>query len=165
MVLDAIRRRRSIRQYTSEPVSEDQIRIMLEAAMSAPSANDSRPWQFVVVRDPALRRELAQTHPWSGMAAQAPVVFAILGDEGRSSHWVEDTSAATQNLLVQAAALGLGTVWVAVYPHRDREGYVRKVLGVPSDLRVLCLVPCGHPAQTRPPHDRYDARLVHWDRY
>jgi nitroreductase len=165
MVLDAIRKRRSIRQFTDDPVTDEQVRVLLEAAMAAPSANDSRPWQFVVVRDAGLRQQLSQTHPWSGMAAQSPVVFVVLAEEARSVHWVEDTAAATQNLLVQAAAEGLGTVWVAVHPHRDREGHVRKVLAIPSGLRVLCLVPTGHPARQRQPENRYDERRVHWDKY
>jgi nitroreductase len=166
MVLDAIRKRRSIREYTPLPLTEEQVRLLLEAAMLAPSANDSRPWEFVVVRDEALRMQLARTHSWSGMAAQAPAVFVMLGDERRSPrHWVEDTSAATENLLVQAAAMGLGAVWVAVYPEQSREEYVRQALGIPAHLRVLCLVPVGHPASPKPPRDRFEEKRVHYDRY
>ncbi|MHB1005958.1 MAG: nitroreductase family protein [Chloroflexota bacterium] len=165
MVLDAIKKRRSIRQYTAEPITDEQIRTLLAAAMQAPSANNSRPWEFVVVRDPALREELAKTHRWSGMVARAAAVFVVLGDEDRSDHWVEDTSAATQNLLVQATEMGLGTVWVAIYPHREAEQHVRHALGIPVSLRVLCLIPIGYPAAPRPAEDRYEERRVHFDRY
>ncbi|HEY74709.1 MAG TPA: nitroreductase family protein [Thermoflexia bacterium] len=163
--MDLIKKRRSIRKYTDEPVSDEEIRTMLEAAMAAPSANNSQPWEFVVVRDADLRRQLAQTHPWSGMCAGAPVVFVVCAHESRSSHWVEDASAATENLLLAAAGLDLGAVWVGIYPNQEREAHVRKVLGIPDDVRVLCLVPVGHPAESKPPRTQYDPQKVHYDGY
>jgi len=164
-MLDLIKKRRSIRKYTNEPVSEADIISLLEAAMAAPSASNIQPWEFIVVREESLRRKLAETHPWSWMCADAPVVFVICGDERRSDHWVEDTSAATENLLLAATGLGLGAVWVAIYPRPQREEHVRNVLGIPPELRVLCLVPVGHPAESKPPHTKYDERKVHYDGY
>ncbi len=162
---DLIKKRRSIRQYTADPVSDADIRTLLEAAMAAPSGSDRRPWEFVVVRREDRRRHLAAMKQWSFMCADAPVVFVVCGDEGRSEHWVEDTSAATENLLLAAAGLDLGAVWVAVYPDRAREEYVRQALGIPPELRVLCLVPVGHPAEEKPPHTKYDEHKVHYDRH
>ena len=164
-MLDLIKKRRSIRAYTAETVSDADIKALLEAAMAAPSANDSRPWHFIVVRHADLRHRLAETHRWSDMCADAPLVFVVCGEAQLSNHWVEDTSAATQNLLLAAAGLGLGAVWVAVYPQPQREQYVRDLLGIPEALRVLCLVPVGHPAETKPPHTKYDERKIHYDRY
>ncbi len=164
-MLDLIKQRRSIRQYTAAPVSDADIQVLLEAAMAAPSGSNRQPWEFVVVRDRALCRKLGDTHAYSKMAAEAAVVFVVCGHEARSAHWVEDTSAATQNLLLAAASLGLGAVWVAVYPHADREEYVRQLLGIPRELRILCLVPAGHPAESKPPRTQYDAARVHYDRY
>ena len=164
-MLELIKKRRSIRRYTGEPVSEADVEAMLEAAMAAPSADNIQPWEFVVVREEGLRRRLAETHPWSRMGADAPVVFVVCGHERHSSHWVEDTSAATQNLLLAAAGLDLGAVWVGVYPGSRYETHVRSVLGIPRELRVLCLVPVGHPAESKPPHTKYDERKVHYDGY
>jgi len=164
-MLELIKKRRSIREYTAEPISEIHIRAMLEAAMAAPSANDRRPWEFIVVRREDLRHSLAETHQWSDMCARAPLVFVICGEERLSDHWVEDTSAATQNLLLAAAGLGLGAVWVGIYPRPSREEQVRKLLGIPRELRVLCLVPVGHPAEFKPPHTKYDQLKVHYDQY
>ncbi len=164
-MLDLIKSRRSIRKYTAEPVTDEQVQAMLEAAMAAPSANNAQPWEFVVVRDAGLRQQLAATHSWSYMAADAPVVFVVLGDPRRSDHWVEDSSAATQNLLLAATALGLGGVWVGIYPRAEREAHVRKALGIPEGKRVLCLVPVGHPAEHKPPRTQYDPAKVHRDRY
>jgi nitroreductase len=165
MVLDAILGRRSVREYTSQPVGDAQIRTLLEAAMAAPSASDLRPWEFIVVRDEQLKRTLAGVHQWAGMAARAPVVFVVCGDERRSDHWVEDTSAATENLLVQAAGMGLGGVWIGIYPRPPREEAVRRALGIPEHVRVLCLVPIGYPVAAPAPRTRYEDRCVHFDRY
>ena len=164
-MLDLIKKRRSIRAYTDEPVSDAEVKALLEAAMAAPSASNLRPWEFVVVLKDDLRQRLAKVHPWSQMCAGAPVVFVICGDERCSDHWVEDTSAATENLLLAAVALDLGAVWVGIYPRPQREAHVRSVLGIPQELRVLCLVPVGHPAESKPSHTKYDEGKVHYDRY
>jgi len=164
-MLDLIKKRRSIRTYTDEPISDADIRALLEAAMAAPSANNAQPWEFIVVREESLRQKLAETHPWSTMCADAPVVFVVCGDERRSDHWIEDTSAATQNLLLAVTARDLGAVWVGVHPSAQREEHVRNVLGIPSGVRVLCLVPVGHPAEAKPPRTQYDERKVRYDEY
>jgi nitroreductase len=164
-MLELIKKRRSIRRYTREPISDADVAVLLEAAMAAPSADNLQPWEFVVVRDAGLRRQLAETHPWSRMCADAPVVFVVCGHERRSGHWVEDASAATENLLLAAAGLDLGAVWVGVYPQTGNEEHVRRVLSIPRELRVLCLVPVGHPGESKPPHTKYDERKVHYDGY
>jgi len=165
MVLEVILKRRSIRDYTSQPVSDQQVRTLLEAAMAAPSASDRRPWHFVVVRDPELRQELGRTHQWSDMAARAPVVFVACGDEQASHHWMVDCSAAVENLLIQATAMDLGGCWVGIYPRPEREAHVRQLLHIPEALRVLCLVPLGYPAAPKSPRTRYEERCVHYDRF
>jgi nitroreductase len=164
-MLELIKRRRSIRRYTDEAVSDADVAALLEAAMAAPSADNLQPWEFVVVRDEGLRQQLAETHPWSRMCADAPVVFVVCGHERRSGHWVEDTSAATENLLLAAAGLDLGAVWVGVYPQSGYEKHVRRMLSIPRELRVLCLVPVGHPGESKLPHTKYDERKVHYDGY
>jgi nitroreductase len=165
MMLDLIMKRRSIRKYTPEPVIDEHVRALLEAAMAAPTADNLQPWQFVVVRKPELRQKLAKTHPWAGACGGAPVVFVILGDETISEHWVEDASAAMENLLLEVVALNLGSVWLGVYPNRGQESHVRKALGIPDHLRVLALAPVGHPAETKPPHSKYQEGKIHYDTY
>jgi nitroreductase len=133
--------------------------------MAAPSASDIRPWAFVVVRDLERRRSLAETHQWSTMCARAPVVIVVVGDPAASDHWVEDCSAATENLLLAVAGLDLGAVWVAVYPRPQREAHARRVLNIPDRLRVLCLVPIGHPAELKPSRTRYEQSKVHYETF
>ncbi len=164
-MLDLIKKRRSIRAYTEEPVPEADVKALLEAAMAAPSAHNAQPWEFIVVRREDLRRQLAETHQWSDICSDAPVVFVVCGHERRSDHWVEDTSAATENLLLAVAGVGLGAVWVGIYPRPQREAHVRKVLSIPDGMRVLCLVAVGHPAESKPPHTKYDESKVHYDGY
>ncbi|MCC7353418.1 MAG: nitroreductase family protein [Anaerolineae bacterium] len=160
-IIQHIEARRSIRAYTGQPVTEEQVRLLLEAAMSAPSAHDTRPWAFVVVCDPEQRRRLAETHRWSAMAAKASVVFAVVGNPAMSEHWVEDCSAATENILLAATGLGLGGVWVGIYPVEAREETVRRTLKIPQGWRPLCLVPVGYPAEEKPPRTRYEEEKVH----
>ena len=162
-MLDMIKKRRSIREYTAQAVTDEQIRQLLEAAMAAPSGNNVQPWAFVVVRNPDLKRQLAQTHTWSAMAADAAVVFVVCGNERASHHWIADASAATQNLLLAVTALGLGAVWVGIYPGAVREAHVRRALGIPDEIRVLCLVPVGHPAESKSPRTQYEESKVHYE--
>jgi nitroreductase len=164
-MLEMILKRRSVRNYTAEAVADAQVETLLQAAMAAPSADDLRPWAFVVVRDPARRRALSETHPWADMCTAAPLVIAILGDSGRSEHWIEDCSAATENLLLAAAGLDLGTVWIGVYPQSSYEDHVRQVLNIPRRLRVLCLVPVGHPAEHKPPRTRFEQSKIHYETF
>lgn len=163
--LEYIFKRRSIRAYTDAPVNDEQVDALLRAAMAAPSANDVRPWAFVVVRDAERRKELARIHPWSYMCANASVVIAVIGDPSASDHWGEDCSAAAENLLLAASTLDLGSVWVAVYPRAEREAQVRSILDIPENLRVLCLLPIGHPKENKPPRTRYEASKAHDERF
>jgi nitroreductase len=164
-MLDLIKRRRSIRQYTNQDVTEEEVRQLLEAAMAAPSGSARDPWHFIVVRDTATRQKLSQTHTFSDMCARAPVVIVVCGDEKVSDHWISDGAAATENLLLAVTALGLGAVWVGIYPRAEREAHVRQVLDIPPNVRILCLIPIGHPAEEKPPRTRYNPAKVHYDRF
>jgi nitroreductase len=164
-MIDLIKRRRSIRRYTSDPVSEEHVRQLLEAAMSAPSGRAIDPWHFIVVRDAATRQKLAATHTFSDMCSRSPVVIAVCGDEHLSDHWISDDAAAAENILLAATALGLGAVWVGIYPRAEREAYVHEVLDVPSHIRILCLIPVGHPDEQKPPRTRFNAERVHVDKF
>jgi nitroreductase len=124
---------------------------------------DMRPWEFVVVRDAATRRLLGQVHEHATMAAQSPVVVVVCGRPGVSSFWVEDCSAATENLLLEATSLGLGTVWVAAHPFPEMVARVRDALGLPDEVQPLCIVPVGYGAESQPPRTRYDAARIHYE--
>jgi len=160
--------RRSIRKFADAPVTDDQVQILLEAAMAAPSANNSRPWHFVVVRKRETREAIARSHPYAKMAVQAPVVIVPCGEPGpsfpqRPGFWVQDVSAATENLLLAAVGLGLGAVWCGVYPNEDRVRDARSILHLPESIIPLCYVPVGVPAETKEPRTQYDPSRVHYE--
>jgi nitroreductase len=165
-VLENIFARRSIRRYTDEPVSEENVRTLLKAAMAAPSASDRRPWHFIVVRQRATLDALAECHPYAKMLFEAPLCIVPCADPAISdAWWVQDCSAATENLLLAATALGLGAVWVGVYPRTERARAVREVLGIPESIVPLCLVPIGRPAEHKQPRTRYDVARVYQEEW
>ncbi|MEW6754349.1 MAG: nitroreductase family protein [Candidatus Latescibacterota bacterium] len=162
--LEAIHTRRSIREYQDRPVPDELVEQILHAAMMAPSAGNARPWQFVVITDPQLKAQIPRIHPHASMAAQAPVSVLVCGDpdlEKYPGNWVADCSAATQNLLLAAHALGLGSVWTGVYPEKDRMAAFRALLGLPARLIPLALLPVGYPAEPSGRAERFDRDKVH----
>lgn len=168
--IDNLYARRSIRSYTDQPVTEEQIDTLLKAAMAAPSANNQRPWHFVVVTDPQVRAALADAHPYARMVRQAPVCIVPCGvpdvpDPSVPGYWVQDLSAATENILLAATGLGLGSVWCGVYPREARVKAVRDILGIPEDIVPFAYVAVGHPAEHKEPRTQYDASRVHRERW
>ncbi len=161
-LLDVMYSRRSIRSFTDEPVSDKQVEAMLKAAMAAPSALNLQPWHFVVVRKRKMLAALAKVHKYAYMLEKAPVAIVVCGDEKISSkHWVEDTCAATQNILLAATALGLGGVWVSIYPKSKHQKAVRELLEIPDHIGVLCGLAIGHPAEKKEARTQYDPERVH----
>jgi nitroreductase len=160
-LIQTIFSRRSIRKYAGDPVSEDDIQTLLEAAMAAPSASNNKPWHFVVVTQRETLDALADAHPYGKMLSQATLCIAVCGDPAISDYWVQDCSAATENLLVAAAALGLGAVWLGVHPRDDRIGFTRQILGIPENISPLNLISIGHPAEEKEPRTQYDEARVH----
>jgi len=167
--LEAIFTRRSIREYTDQPVSDELVQELLAAAMQAPSAGNQQPWHFVVVTDRNQLDALADALPFGKMLKIAPLGVVICGDESRARYrdfWVQDCSAATQNLLLAAHTRGLGAVWLGVYPLQERVASVKQVLGLPDQVMPLCVVPLGYPAVKRePPARRYDSARIHANRW
>ena len=165
---DPVFERRSIRKYTADPVDDETVERLLRAAMSAPSAGNQQPWQFVVIRDRALRKRVPEVHPYAAMVPQAPVAILVCGDPAGCrwpDFWVQDCAAATQSILVEARILGLGSVWLGVHPEAERVGGLRRLLGVPPTVEPFALVPVGHPAEEKPPSGRFDPARVHHDEW
>ncbi|MDR2820333.1 MAG: nitroreductase family protein [Desulfovibrio sp.] len=164
-IFETLFTRRSIRKYTQESVTDEDVGLLLKAAMLAPSANNRQPWHFVVVRDKKTREALAARHPYAKMAAEAPVVIVVCGDvaDGIGGYWVQDCSAATQNLLLAARGKNLGTVWCGVYPVDDRVAVVREILNLPAGIMPLGLVVLGHPAQPFSEAHRFNESKIHHD--
>lgn len=166
--MTAILSRRSIRRYTKEPVPDEVIKELLEAAMSAPSAGNEQPWHFVVITDRKILDEIPKIHPYAQMLREAPVAILVCGDkklQKYEGYWVQDCSAATENILIAVQAKGLGGVWLGVYPVEDRVSGIRRLLGIPEDVTPFSLISIGYPAEQKPPANRYNAERVHKDRW
>ena len=172
-VLDNIATRVSVRSYTDEPVSDEDIQTILRAAMAAPSAMNRQPWEFIVLRDRAMLDTLAAKLRYAKMLAQAPVAIVVCaetrytnrnGDVVDNLMWEEDASAATENLLLAAHALGLGAVWTAA-SDPERSAIVKEALGITGTVMPLCVVPIGHPAGVDEPKDKWKPEKIHYNRW
>ena len=168
-ILETIYSRRSIRIYDRKKLEKETITNLLKAAMAAPSASNSRPWEFVVVTDEAKINLLRSKVKYGNYNAPAIIIIcsnlAIAQNESAYKYWVQDCSAATENLLVAAAGLGLGTCWVASYPKEDIINLLRETLGIPEDVVPLNLIYVGYPAEEKAPRTQYDETRIHWERY
>jgi len=167
-MLEAIAKRVSCRSYRPDPVPDEAVTELVHAALCAPSGNNSRPWHIIVVRDAAKREALSRVHQYASFCAVSPVVIAVCADEAKSDHWwIEDCSAAVENILVQATAMGLGTCWIGIRGNErrgfDREDRVRKILGIPAGIRVAALVSVGYPAAEGRPKGPAPLDVIHWD--
>lgn len=148
----AIETRRSVRRYRKEVPSDGLIKKCIEAACFAPSAHNSQPWKFAVVKEKEKIEALSETQIYSAFLSSAPVVIVALAEESKSSsHWIEDLSLAIMLLMLKAHELGLGTCWNAVYQpeNQKREDYVRKILKIPNKYRVLANIGLGFPDEIR----------------
>ena len=168
-ILDHIMARRSIRKYTDEPVTEKQLTLLLKAAMAAPSASNRRPCEFVVVTEPEMVRRVRAATVFGRY--NAPAAIVVCGNTRRAypppaqTFWVQDCAAATQNILLAATGIGLGSVWIGTYPVPTFISRVRGVINLPRHIVPMSVVYVGHPAQQKAPRTQYDPAKVRWQRY
>lgn len=163
-LLEGIRTRRSIRKYADTPVSEKDIELLLQCAMLAPSAKNARPWHFVVATEEATRQKLAEASPYTKMAASAPLVIVVCADmreEKVGDFWVQDCAAATENILLAARGLNLGSVWCGIYNEPERMRLVQEALAMPKEVYPFNLICIGHPAQPFSEAHRFMPERVH----
>jgi nitroreductase len=167
-VMDAILKRRSIRKYSGKPVNKSDINLLLTAAMYAPSARNEQPWQFVVIDDRGLLNRISEVHPYASMLPGAAMAILVCGDESlelSKGYWPVDCAAATQNLLLAAQALGLGAVWLGVYPRQKRQSAIREIFDLPSHIQPFSLISIGFPAEQKVIPDRFKADRIRWNEW
>ena len=167
-VIEAIMTRRSIRKFTGEGVGEEIIEDLLKAAMAAPSSKNEQPWVFIVIDDRDLLQEVPRFHPYAEMTKTAPAAILVCADRRRflsAEVWIQDCAAATQNILLAAHGRGLGAVWLGIYPRIERVKGIRSLLEIPIHIIPFSLVVFGHPAERKPPTNRFDASRVHRNRW
>jgi nitroreductase len=163
-ILEALHTRRSIRSYTDEGISAEEVRILLDAAMVAPSAGNGRPWQFIIIDDQVLLDKIPSVNPYAAMAPKAPMGILVCGDtslEKYAGYWVQDCSAAIENMLLAAVSLELGAVWTGVHPMPDRVKGFRELCKLPEHIIPLGYVVLGRPQNAPKRLSRFEPEKVH----
>lgn len=162
-LMEVIRSRRSIRKFTDKGVSDAMVKAILEAAMLAPSAGNQQPWRFIVVRDREKLNRVPDFHPYAKMIKQVEVAIVVCGAPDGCKwpdFWIQDCSAAIQNLLLAARGMGLGTVWTGVHPLQEREDSARELFGIPENVYPLAIIPLGWPDGEFTVKDRFRQEFV-----
>lgn len=169
-VIENIMTRTSIRQFTSQPVSKDTLDLIVKAGMAAPSAVNAQPWAFVVISEREVLDSLNAHHPYANLKT-ATAAIVVCGDMNKAmdgigrEYWVQDCSAASENILLAAHALGLGAVWCGVYPVPERVSDVSKVLELPENIIPLNVITMGYPAVNPEPKDKFKTENIHYQKW
>jgi len=167
-LLDIIIKRRSIRSFTSQKVDEEKIKALLQAAMYAPSAVNKQPWHFVVIDEREIMNEIMQVHPNSKMFKTATLGILVCGnllEQHDTGYWIADCAAATENILLAATSLGLGSCWVGIYPREERNKAIKKIFSLPQHVEGFALVALGYPAEEKKIPERYHPEKVHFNNW
>ena len=165
---EAIISRRSIRHFTSEPIKKELQMKLIQSAMQAPSAHNSQAWQFVVIDDQKILREISDIHPYAEMLNHAPLAIAICGDlylEKNVDYLALNCAAATQNILLTAHSFALGAVWLGIYPRKKRIRNLKSILELPNRMIPISLVAIGHPKNSKEREDRFHPEKIHHNRW
>ena len=164
--MEAIFKRRSVRRYTNQAIRAEDITQLLQAAMAAPTARNCQEWEFVVVRDKAMFQKIMAVHPYAKMLAQADCAIVVCGNTKREmapNYWPADCGATTQNILLAATALGIGSVWLGVYPNEERMAAVSRLLNLPQHIKPLNIISLGMPDEKLAEVNRFDPAKIHYE--
>lgn len=168
--LKVIKNRKSVRNYLNKPVGEKDLETLIKSGMAAPSAVDLRPWDFLVVKNESILKALADVMPFGKMLPGAGAALIVCGTPGRSvpetpEFWVQDCSAASENILLAAESMGLGAAWLGVYPVKERIEGVRNVLKIPENVVPLNIISIGYPAGAEKPKDKFEVEKIHKEKW
>ncbi|MDE6695710.1 MAG: nitroreductase family protein [Muribaculaceae bacterium] len=163
--------RTSIRNFSNKPIKDELKSALLHAGMSAPSGVNKQPWEFILIDNTEILKQLAETLPYAKMTALAPMAIVVCGNSERflegddSTLWVQDVSAASENILLAAHALGLGAVWTCLYPHPDRMESTSRILHLPNSIVPFNLIPIGYPSKTHAPINKWHPERIHYNHF
>ena len=160
---DFIITRRSIRKYSGKKIDESVLEIILKAGMYAPSAHNTQPWHFIVIRNRSIINEIPKLHKYAEMTKDADAVILVCADTKRQSddgYYAQDCSAATQNILLSAHIEGLGACWLGVYPQKDRMEKLKHLLNLKDNLIPFSMVALGYPAEKKKNDERFDVSKI-----
>ena len=167
-LLEGIFTRRSIRKYSDEKLTDEQIRLLLKAGMQAPSAVNCQPWHFLVITSRDTMVEITKIHPYAQMLKEDACAILVKGDtqlEHGPGYWAVDCGAATQNILLAAHGQGLGAVWVGIHPREERKSIFKKLFELPEHIHPFALISIGYPAEIKQPAHRYKEDKIHYQKW
>lgn len=164
--MKAIYTRRSIRHYRPDPVPDEMVTEVIRAGMNAPSAGNEQPWEFLVIYDRSKIDLITTVHPNAKMLHEAPVAILVCANRHHfkyAEYWIQDCAAATENMLIMAADLGLGSVWLGVYSNPPRVDGITRLFSLPENIVPFAIIPLGWPAETKEPNNRFERSRIHYD--
>ncbi len=167
-LLDVIKKRRSIRSFTAQKIEKEKTEALLQAAMYAPSAVNKQPWHFIVIDDRLIMNEIMKIHPHSKMLTTANQCILVCGDlkqQHDTGYWITDCAAATENILLAATALGLGSCWVGIYPREARMNAMREIFDLPAHVEAFALVALGYPAEEKKTPERFQPDKIYLNQW
>lgn len=167
--LETIHNRKSVRSYTEQQISDEELLTLVKAGMCAPSGKNVQPWELVILTDREKLDYLASVLPYAKMLEGASAAIVVCGNDdtenGGSSYWQVDCSAVTQNILLAAESMGIGAVWTATYPYAERMEPVAEVLNLPSNIKSLCVIPLGYPSKEGRAKDKFKEEKLHYNKW
>ena len=166
--IEAIMTRRSIRKFTDKPVSKEQVKTLLEAGMMAPTSRNHQPWYFVVIDNGELLDKIPEFHQYAQMVREAFFAILVCGDKSREkelAYIIQNCSAATQNILLAAHAMGLGAVWLGIYPREPRIKGITSLVGLPTHVLPVSLIAVGFPDEKKTSENRYDEANIRYNKW
>jgi nitroreductase len=169
--LEIIHQRKSVRNFTDQKVSKNQLETLVKAGMAAPTAVNKQPWVFIAIDNRTSFDQLGDALPYAKMAKKASAAIIVCGDLSKAlegweqEFWIQDCSAATQNILLAAESMGLGAVWTAAYPAKDRMKSVIDILNLPKHIIPLNVIPIGYPEGVQQPKDKWKPENLHWNKW
>jgi nitroreductase len=167
-IIEILINRRSIRRYTGREIEDAVLQEVLKAGMYAPSAVNKQPWHFILVRDKQQFKRIASVHPYASMLPGASAAIVVCGDEQMSNtldYWPVDCAAATENMLLAAHGLGLGGVWLGVYPRKERIAAIANLFELPVHIHPFAIISLGYPAEVKPLPDRFKGERIHNEKW
>lgn len=164
--------RTSVRKYTTEKVSSEQVELLLKAGMAAPSARNIQPWEFIVIQNRETLNEISEFGTFAYMPKEAPLAIVVCADTDKEmpaqsgkNYWIQDCSAATQNIMLQAAEMGLGSVWIGTFPKEEMYKPLAELLDLPKNIIAVTTIAIGHAAGEVTPKDKFDKTKIHVEKW
>lgn len=166
--MNTIFNRRSVRKFTNQDINPEDINLILKAAMEAPSASNEQPWDFIVVRNKETMLQILDIDSHAGALKTANVAVVVCGDKTKekyNGYWVQDCSASIQNILLEATDLGIGSVWLSIYPDEERVSLLKPILNIPENVTPLAIIALGYPDENQKPKDNYKPERIHTEKW